>query len=100
MRPLLNARNPLLDLHKTLIDAERREYERSRGRVTDGQFLKALVEDPALTWLKPLTALIASLDGLLEDKEFHRRYAEVLQRSPEAVVAHGLTIRALQKGAS
>jgi len=97
MRPLLDARNPLLDLHKTLVDAERREYERAHGRMTDGQFLNALVKDPALAWLKPLTALLASLDGLLEDKEFHRRYAEVLQRSPDAVLAHGRTIRVLQR---
>lgn len=95
MRPLLEARNPLLDLHKALIDAERREYECARGRVTEGQFLNALVEDPALAWLKPLTALIASLDGLLENGEFHQRYAEVLQRSPDAIVAHGRTVRAL-----
>jgi hypothetical protein len=32
MRPLLKVRNPLLGLHKTLIDFERREYERRRGR--------------------------------------------------------------------
>jgi len=95
MRPLLNARNPLLDLHKTLVDAERREYERVHGRVSDGQFLNALVKDQSLAWLKPLTALLASLDGLLEDKAFHQRYAEVLQRSPEAVMAHGRTVRAL-----
>ena len=95
MRPLLDARNPLLELHKTLVDAERREYERVYGRVTDGQFLNALVGDPALAWLKPLTALLASLDGLLEDKDFQRRYAAVLQASPEAVVAHGRTLRAL-----
>ena len=100
MRPLLNARDPLLNLHKTLVDAERREYERTHGRLTDVQFLDALVKDPDLAWLKPLTVLLASLDGLLEDKEFHRRYAEVLQRSPEVVVAHGRTVRALSGGLS
>jgi hypothetical protein len=100
MRPLLNARNPLLDLHKTLIDFERREYERERGRVTDGAFLDALATDPAFDWLRPLTTLLASLDGLADDKEFQRRYAEVLQRSPEAVVAHGRTLRALSGGVS
>lgn len=95
MRPLLDARNPLLDLHKTLVDAERREYERAHGRVTDGQFLDALIGDPSLAWLKPLTALLASLDGLLDDKAFQRRYAEVLQSCPEAILAHGRTLRAL-----
>src|SRR5258706_10065345 len=96
MRTLLNARNPLLDLHKTLVDAERREYERERGRVADGAFLNALIEDPALAWLKPLTALIASMDGLSQDEEFQRRYAEILQRSPDAVLAHGRLQRALR----
>lgn len=100
MRPLLNVRNPLLELHKALIDFERREYERRRGRVADGAFLDALETDPSLAWLKPLTSLLASLDGLVDDKDFQRRYAEVLQRSPDAVVAHGRAVRALSGGAS
>ena len=89
MRSLSEVRRNLLHLHKTLIDAERRDYERVNGRVSDGQFLNALAGDPALAWLKPMTTLLASLDELIDDKAFQRRYAEILQRSPEAVLAHG-----------
>ena len=112
MRSLAEVRSHVLDLHKTLIDAERREYERSRGRLQEGEFLKALLEAPELAWLKPLTALIVRLDGeealdfevllrglLTPDDagtEFQRRYAGALQRSPDAVVAHGRMIRALK----
>ncbi|HLQ02346.1 MAG TPA: hypothetical protein VK143_08630 [Burkholderiales bacterium] len=116
-------RHDLLDLHRALIGGEREDYERAHGRLADGEFLEALVNDPAFAWLSPLTALIVRLDELLEDEapqpaahddcvaqirklltpdpggsEFQRRYAQVLQRRPDVVFAHGKTIRAL-KGA-
>ncbi len=109
-------RGPLLDLHKTLVDAEREDYERGRGRMSDGEFLKALIDDPAFAWLGALTALIVRLEELEADdlsKEyvaeirrllkpdasgsaFQRKYAELLQNRPEALVAHGAVMRALQ----
>jgi hypothetical protein len=117
-----DVRTPLLDLHRVLLDTERREYERDRGRLPDGEFLAALLKDPVLAWLSPLTGLIGRLDELLEEDgpqsareieacvaqvrallkpdpagaQFQRKYAEVLQRSPAAVVDHGRTMRALK----
>lgn len=108
-------RRRLLDLHKALVDVERDSYERSRGRMADGEFLKALIEDPAFAWLAPLTALIVRLDELESDDvpreyqaevkrllrpddlglAFQRRYHEILQRSPDALVAHGTVMRLL-----
>jgi len=121
MAPLGDVRDLLLDLHRALVDAERQDYERSRGRLSDGEFLDALIKDPAFTWLSALTTLIVRLDELLEEEsvppassadyaahirkllrpdaggsDFQQRYAERLQRSPEVVVAHGKTMRALQ----
>ena len=100
---------------------ERADYEKARGRLSDGEFLDVLINDPAFAWLSALTALIVRLDELLEDgpvhsadtadcvahirkllkpdasgSEFQRKYADALQRSPEVVVAHGKTMRALQ----
>lgn len=120
MTALAEVRTSLLALHKSLVDAERREYERSRGRLENAGFLKVLMEDPQFAWLKPLTELIVRLDETLEDDErragaedtliresrsllapdsggtaFQRRYAEMLQRSPDAVVEHGRARRAL-----
>lgn len=97
MIPLTEMRRNLLALHKTLVDAEREEYERRHGRVLDGEFLTALLNAPELDWLKPLTTLVAQIDEVLDDDEFRRRYAEVLQRSPEAVLAHGRAMRAQQR---
>ncbi len=112
MNPL---RRRLLELHKALVDVERDGYERARGRMSDGEFLKALIDDPAFAWLAPLTALIVRLDELESDDlpgdykaeikrllkpdelglAFQRRYHEILQRSPDALVAHGAVMRAL-----
>ena len=105
----------LLELHKALVDVEREGYERARGRMTDGEFLKALIDDPAFAWLAPLTALIVRLDELetpdvpadykAQVKQllrpddlgsaFQRRYHEIVQKSPDALVAHGAVMRVL-----
>lgn len=108
-------RRRLLELHKVLVDVERDGYERARGRMTDGEFLRALIDDPAFAWLAPLTAFIARLDELesadipaeyrAEAKRllkpddlgsaFQRRYHEILQKSPDALVAHGAVVKLL-----
>jgi hypothetical protein len=114
---LTQVRAPLLALHKSLVDAERIQYERVYGRLENAEFLKVLMQDPQFAWLKPLTALIVRLDEALEDNQdggsavdelrrllapdehgsmFQQRYAEVMQRSPDAVVNHGRTLRALR----
>jgi hypothetical protein len=116
-----DVRHPLLDLHRALIETGRREYERAKGRLPDGEFLAALLKDPDLAWLSPLTGLVGRLDALIEQEDpeagraleacvaqirellkpdtagaaFQRKYAEALQRSPAAVVDHGRTMRAL-----
>jgi len=116
-------RRELLDLHRALVDSERREYERVRGRMTDRAFLEALIGAPELAWLGPLTSLIVRLEEAMEQDAtegaraaamadcvaevrkllrpnaagfgFQRKYAEAMQRSPEVVVAHGRAIAAV-----
>jgi hypothetical protein len=108
----MDAAREILDLHRALIAAEREQYERAHGRVSDQEFLEALINDAALRWLAPLTALVARLDGppqgdtlqairgLLrpdaQGADFQRRYAEAVQRSADVAVAHGRTISALR----
>ena len=94
MKPLENTRQPLLDLHRILLESQRKEYERVHGRTSPAEFLQALISDPDLGWLKPLTALVASLDAFLGDDDFYRHYKEALQRDPELLVAHGKLMRA------
>ena len=122
MASLEVVRQRLLVLHKALVDDERRDHEKTLGRLSDGEFLDALIKDPAFAWLAPLTGLIVRLDELVEEEDpareraeqsyvtairellapkavtsdFHRRYADFLQRSPEVVVAHGEVMRALK----
>jgi hypothetical protein len=102
-------RTALLDLHRALLDAERRDYEKVHGRVSGPDFLQVLIQDPAFDWLQPLTRLIAQLDddeledacsvlaalrALLsldpEGSEFQRRYAQRVDQEPDVAVAHGI----------
>ena len=55
----------LLRLHKALIDAERGEWEKSRGPATSNELLKALIEDPFFAWLRPFSGLIVQIDEAL-----------------------------------
>lgn len=125
MVALDEVRHRLLALHKTLVEAGRRDYERLHGRQTDSDFLELLVRDPEFAWLGALTALIARLDeiaaerapsrdALLKDcvgqlrkllvpaadgAEFNRRYEQLTQQVPEVLVAHGALMQALRAGA-
>jgi len=108
----------LLDLHKALVEAARREYERVHGRQSEPAFLEVLVKDRDFAWLGALTALIARLDEALEEGDplqedwieqvrrlltpgmaggdFNRKYEQLTQQLPEIVVAHGEVVRALR----
>ena len=66
-------RENLLELHRVLVEEERRAYERTHGKTTAGQFLDVLVNHEDLAWLKPLTALIVALD---DDEVDHASWAE------------------------
>jgi hypothetical protein len=105
----------LLALHKTLIDAERRRYERAHGRIESPHAaLRLLLDHPSFQWLHPLAELIVQMDehlaedgridvaraeafrervrGLLQEAgghdSFRAEYRRVLQEAPEAVMAH------------
>jgi hypothetical protein len=119
--PASRTRSALLALHRALVDAERRSYEKELYRMADAEFLDALINNPRFAWLGALTALIARIDEMQEEdasvpidgnrdlvasirkllapeagaSEFHRRYGERLQASPEVLVAHGAVMRAL-----
>ena len=59
----------LLALHRALIDATKREYERDHGPVSNPYQLFALVaQDPAFQWLQPITQLIIALEELRDRK--------------------------------
>src|SRR5437870_4378930 len=107
-------RHALLELHKTLLDAERIRYERDNGRVESrGELLDLVLRDASFEWLRVLSALIARLDELaaVDDKDvsgemrgvidklrtlvrfegnsgFTGPYREIVEAVPDALVAH------------
>lgn len=53
----------LLELHKTLLDAVRADYEREHGPVPGpGALLQLVTQDAAFAWLRPLSMLLVELD--------------------------------------
>src|ERR1700704_5353377 len=64
-----NTRTALLSLHRALVEFERRAYEKAHGRTSGGEFLQALLRDPSLAWLAPLTSQISRLDELADAKD-------------------------------
>jgi hypothetical protein len=111
-------RDHLLELHRALVDEERRAYEREHGKITAGEFLGVLIRDEAFAWLRPMTELIVELDdpelaGKLDwagwqqqirellrpdpdGSDFQQHYEALIQRSPDVGLAHGATMRALR----
>ena len=111
---LIEMREALLRLHKTLLEWERSGYERIHGRQTSNNLLEALLNDPQFAWLRPISQLIVRIDEMLNgdtppmrnDVEsvvaeikaltspretgtiYERRYDMALQEHPDAVFAH------------
>src|SRR3979490_2914755 len=116
---LLEAAAALREVHRALVQAVRKTYERDVGPAGGpGQMLKLLTEDPYFAWLHPMSELIVDLDSLLTqellplgtvaavrmevdrltqpgDSPFWTRYAPSLQAEPGVVMAHGRLRRAI-----
>ena len=66
---LQGIRNPLLNLHKALVDSERVSYEQTVGQIlSPNHFLQLLAGDPWFVWLHPLSELIVAIDEALDAK--------------------------------
>jgi hypothetical protein len=124
---LVELRRLLLQLHKTLIDWQRADYERVHGRLQTTQLLNIMFNDPAFAWLRSMSGLIVRIDEALEVKPkkdpiesgplvaaarelvspesgtpYAQRYHAALQELPDAVLAHRdlVTLLKLQRPAS
>jgi hypothetical protein len=120
---LAATRAGLLDVHRRILEDERAGRERLHGRMSSSEFLQLATDGRHLAWLAPLSELIVAIDEALADREaegepppdaaalldrvrslvappsadtpFGRQYLAVLQRSPDAVLAHGALLRSL-----
>lgn len=111
-------RHGLLRLHKLLLDLERRDFERARGRISNSyEFLQLVLKDPWFDWLHRLSELIVQIDETLDTHdsdapatetdatalverakallspsetgtEFQKNYFLALQQSPDVVLLH------------
>jgi hypothetical protein len=52
----------LRELHRTLLERARRDYEREHHPVNAGQFLQLLATDPYFNWLRSLSELMVDID--------------------------------------
>jgi hypothetical protein len=124
-RKLDDLAQALRPLHRLLIEVVKHEYEKSYPRIEGPvQLFNLVTRDPFFAWLLPLSALMAAVDELYDQKEpidpaaakalrvnlealvsdggtvpapesFVARYLAVLQEVPEVVLAHARLRRAL-----
>jgi hypothetical protein len=115
-RLLTDLRRALLPLHKTLLEWERKSYEREHGRkMGAGELLQIIMTAPQFAWLRPISEVIVRIDQALDEeapdttvdvdailtqarrlvapdqteKPYAQRYLTALQEVPDVVVAHG-----------
>lgn len=115
-------RDAFFQLHKTLVESERVEYERVMGTIdSPAEFVRLLMTDSWFSWLRPYSQWIVSMDeafgkngsptiaqlGDLSnrcrelltvtsgDKGAAGHYFNALQRDPDVILAHAAVMRQL-----
>ena len=122
---LVDLRHGLLRLHKTLLDSERKTYERNHGRriASPGEFFQLVVGDAWFAWLHRVSELVVRIDEMLDADEpatavdatrvidqarlllrpseegagFGKHYYDALQRDPDVVLAHAAVKKLLRR---
>jgi hypothetical protein len=111
---LISLRLALLRLHKTLLEMERREYEREHGHVNAGELFRLVVDHAQFAWLHNISEFVVRIDETLDAKElvtseytsvafslarkmfvptdsgdgFQKKYFAAIQRDPAVVIDH------------
>lgn len=117
---LNDLRSALSRVHKSLLEVERKEFEKMFGRVTSGELLQLVINHAQFAWLRKISELIVQIDeslnedaatetdfqqfltqarGLFDssaDTDFMTKYQAALQREPEVVVAHSELMKLLR----
>ena len=116
---LVALREALLRLHKTLLDMERREYEKEHGAVTAGELFRLVVDNPQFSWLHNISEFVVRIDEGLASQAgvtdndahvaislarkifaptesgdgFQKKYFDAIQRDPSVVMEHAELVR-------
>jgi hypothetical protein len=112
----------LLELHKALLEYQKHIYQSTIGPVQNpNHYYQLVVQDPSFNWLKSLSALVVSIDELLESEEgitdakqtqiakytkdmltafggksgFEENYTTAIQKDGNIAVLHGNLIKLL-----
>src|SRR6266704_224007 len=76
---LITLRLALLRLHKTLLEMERRDYEREHGHVNTGELFRLVVDHAQFAWLHNISE---------SGDTFKKKYFVAIQRDPAVVIEH------------
>jgi len=111
---LVALREALLRIHKSLLDMERRSYEKEHGGVNAGELFRLVVDDPQFAWLHNISEFVVRIDENLASKEdvtekdshvaislarkifapsesgdgFQKKYFDAIQKDPSVVMEH------------
>ncbi len=113
-KKLVSLRLALLRVHKTLLEMERRDYEREHGQVNAGELFRLVVDHAQFAWLHNISEFVVRIDESLAAKEpitpeytsvafslarkmfvptasgdtFQRKYFDAIQHDPAVVIEH------------
>ena len=116
---LVALRQALLRLHKSLLDMERRKYEKVHGAVNAGELFRLVVDDPQFAWLHNISEFVVRIDeslasdaavteadahGMISPARkifapteagdgFQKQYFDAIQRDPAVVMEHAELVR-------
>jgi hypothetical protein len=111
---LITLRNSLLRIHKTLLEMERRDYERANGAVNAGELFRLVVGHEQFAWLHNISEFVVRIDETLAGEvlvvpadattaitlarkmftptesgdAFQKKYYDAIQREPAVVMEH------------
>src|ERR1700724_483592 len=66
---LIALRLALLRIHKTLLNMERRDYEKEHGEVNTGELFRLVIDDPQFAWLHNISEFVVRIDEALASDE-------------------------------
>jgi len=116
---LVALREALLRIHKSLLEMERRHYEKEHGTVNAGELFRLVVDDAQISWLHNISEFVVRIDESLSSEEgvtdndahiavslarkifapsesgdgFQKKYYDAIQADPAVVIEHAQLAR-------